>query len=154
MIDWPPYFVNGVWDRTAVVARQSEISNSGSIRPHNIDLLSTPLPARFIEQFETLCGITLPNDYKHFLLSVGDGGKGPGTLRGLGAPTDDGLPWQPDEIVTTADQAWDIPMLAEPFLLTEAWNDLSLDDKAYCNAARTQACSICSNAGARCGPLS
>lgn len=78
---------------------------------------NSPLPEQEVLEFETLHHVRLPDDYRQFLLRVGNGGAGPcyGVFK-LGE-IDDGFDYGP----------WDgfIGELAEPFPHTDAWNDLT-----------------------------
>jgi hypothetical protein len=82
--------------------------------------LNDPLSEETVGTFETLHGVSLPADYRHFLTAIGNGGAGPfyGVFP-LGTMDDAfGLQsWKEnDGIVCT---------LAEPFLLEGEWNDLT-----------------------------
>ena len=100
----PDRYFDGVrWDRAAVVAAQraravSYADQMGwSVSAQS--LLTDPLTLTAVEQFERVFGVTLPGDYRSFLLQVGDGGCGPGlAMRPLGAPFDDSLAWDAGEI--------------------------------------------------------
>ncbi|WP_328613434.1 SMI1/KNR4 family protein [Amycolatopsis sp. NBC_00355] len=73
--------------------------------------LEPPVPAAEIADFEARHGVTLPEEYRGFLLSVGGHGAGPyyGLYR-LSAPE------CPDE------DGWRPGFLSTPFPFTEAWN--------------------------------
>jgi len=85
-------------------------------------LLNTPLSENEVCAFERLHNISLPSDYRNFLIRIGNGGAGPyygvfplGQLDGTGS---------------SGQEAWHendgfIGILSEPFLLQDAWNDLS-----------------------------
>lgn len=73
-----------------------------------------------IKFFETEYNITLPSEYRNFLLEVGNGGAGPGY--GL-YEISETVP--ANEIATTQYQT-NYEILSQPFLLTEAWNNLDL----------------------------
>jgi hypothetical protein len=76
--------------------------------------LNSPLSEKEVCAFEKHHGIQLPDDYRTFLLRVGNGGAGPDYgLFKLGE-MDDG----PDFDSFIGD-------LSQPFLHTEAWNDLT-----------------------------
>jgi hypothetical protein len=66
--------------------------------------LNPPISIDEVITFETRHGVTLPDDYRHFLLQAGNGGAGP--AYGL-LPLSDDLVWG---------------ALAKPFALTEAWD--------------------------------
>ena len=82
--------------------------------------LNPPLPENEIAQFETRHNIRLPQDYRGFLLHLGNGGAGPAYgLFKLGE-IDDGhghAPWHENEGL--------VGILAQPFPHTKAWNDLT-----------------------------
>ncbi|MBN3905058.1 MAG: SMI1/KNR4 family protein [Nostoc sp. NMS1] len=73
-----------------------------------------------IQVFESRCNISLPSEYKNFLLEIGNGGAGPGYgLSGLsGIEYEDVIPEK------LYQEKYEI--LSKPFPLTEAWNDLDL----------------------------
>lgn len=80
--------------------------------------LNTPLREADVHAFEERHGITLPDDYRGFLIKFGNGGAGPyyGVLK-LGEMDDNFgfAPWL-DGFVGS---------LSTPFPFTEAWNDLT-----------------------------
>jgi hypothetical protein len=67
--------------------------------------LRAPISMGALLTFESRHGVTLPDDYRQFLLQAGNGGAGP--AYGL-LPLGDELVWGD---------------LAKPFALTEAWNE-------------------------------
>lgn len=73
-----------------------------------------------IQVFESRYNITLPSEYRNFLLEIGNGGAGPGYgLSGLsGIESEDVIPEKlyPENY----------EILSKPFPLTKAWNDLDL----------------------------
>jgi hypothetical protein len=73
-----------------------------------------------IQAFEEKHQITLPSEYRQFLLEVGNGGAGPGyglySIPGLASAKE----------ITATSHPLNLEILAQPFLLTEAWNDLDL----------------------------
>lgn len=73
-----------------------------------------------IQIFEAKHNITLPSEYRQFLLEVGNGGAGPGyglySIPGLSSAS---------AIAATPYQV-NYEILSQPFMLTEAWNDLDL----------------------------
>jgi hypothetical protein len=79
-----------------------------------------PLTEAEIGMFERKHRITLPEDYRGFLIHVGDGGAGPayGIFR-LGERDDcfDFVRWEENDGF--------VGVLSEPFPHTEAWNDLN-----------------------------
>ncbi len=80
--------------------------------------LQPPLPESEIVRFETEHGITLPQDYREFLLSVANGGAGPGDgVNPLG--TAYGMSW--------GESPGLVGDLAMPFPCSEAWNDSPVD---------------------------
>jgi hypothetical protein len=97
--------------------------------------LAPPLAEHIVAEFELAHRIRLPHEYRHFVTTLGDGGAGPyygvlqlGYMDGLGRSRQ---PW--------AERDGFIGVLAQPFPLREAWNDLSsmprphmdVDDAAY-----------------------
>lgn len=67
-----------------------------------------------IQDFEEKYQIELPDDYRNFLLEIGNGGAGPGYgLLGI-------------DIHSCKDENLDFKYLSQPFVLTEEWNDLDL----------------------------
>jgi hypothetical protein len=81
--------------------------------------LNPPLSEAETLAFERAHNIALPNDFRQFLTSVGNGGAGPCYgIFPLGYADDsfDLSPWKDDGIVGD---------LSVPFLFTEEWNDLS-----------------------------
>lgn len=109
-------------DKAAIVERLQvlERSNGGRGRFGSIGhqyRLNDPLPATVIDEFEREHGIALPEDYKQFITSIGNGGAGPyygllpfGQYDGSG---DDLCPWDDGLLVGN---------VAEPFPYVEAWN--------------------------------
>lgn len=93
--------------------------------------VNEPLTETEVEMFEKKYRITLPEDYRGFLIHVGNGGAGPpyGIFR-LGEMDDrfDSNRWEENDGF--------VGVLSEPFPHTEAWNDLTgapdydLEDKA------------------------
>lgn len=83
--------------------------------------LSAPAPDADVLNFERRYGIRLPEDYRHFLTTIGNGGAGPfygifplGQMDG----DFDGLqPWGEDDGL--------VGVLSEPFPIESEWNDLS-----------------------------
>lgn len=80
--------------------------------------LNPPLTEADVQAFERQHAITLPTDYRRFLIEIGNGGAGPtygifplGLFDGSGASLE---PW--GDFVGT---------LAEPFAHREPWNDLT-----------------------------
>jgi hypothetical protein len=73
-----------------------------------------------IQAFESRHNITLPSEYRNFLLEVGNGGAGPGYgLSGLsGIDNEDFIP---EKLYQE-----NYENLSKPFTLTRAWNDLDL----------------------------
>ncbi|AUB37733.1 Flp pilus assembly protein TadD, containings TPR repeats [Nostoc flagelliforme CCNUN1] len=73
-----------------------------------------------IQVFESRYNITLPSEYRNFLLEIGNGGAGPGYgLSGLsGIESEDVIPEKlyPENY----------EILSKPFPFTKAWNDLDL----------------------------
>ncbi|AFZ03292.1 SMI1/KNR4 family protein [Calothrix sp. PCC 6303] len=67
-----------------------------------------------IQQFEDQYQVKLPDDYRDFLLEVGNGGAGPGYgLLGI-------------EINSFDSENPELKYLSQPFILTHEWNDLDL----------------------------
>jgi hypothetical protein len=81
--------------------------------------LHDPLGEAEIAAFEGLHHVSLPADYRLFLLNVGNGGAGPDYgIHRLGT-WDQGRPWSEED--------WLIGELAAPFPHTEAWNPVPFD---------------------------
>lgn len=98
-----PYFDGDHWKRAEVVkAQRSRAVTNARRRGWDVigrSLIGKPVAAVLVEEFERLYGISLPTDYRSFLLQVGDGGDGPGLyMRPLGSPFNDSLPWAEGEI--------------------------------------------------------
>jgi hypothetical protein len=97
------------------------------IREKHIELAS-PLDDEDVASFEEEHGITLPEDYRRFLVEIGNGGsKGP-PLYGL-----KGLGEMPNDHHREAEEQ--LAGIKEPFPLTEAWiweneDDLSEEQEA------------------------
>ncbi|MBE9002367.1 MULTISPECIES: SMI1/KNR4 family protein [unclassified Nostoc] len=73
-----------------------------------------------IQLFESRCNISLPSEYKNFLLEIGNGGAGPGYgLSGLS-----GIEYE--DVIAEKLYQEKYEILSKPFPLTEAWNDLDL----------------------------
>ncbi|WP_445525824.1 SMI1/KNR4 family protein [Streptomyces cyslabdanicus] len=70
-----------------------------------------------VRSFERQHGVTLPREYREFLMTVGDGGPGP--YHGI---------WSLSESYGPGDEAWWPGFLATPFLHTQAVNPDDLDD--------------------------
>ncbi|MEA5617534.1 SMI1/KNR4 family protein [Cronbergia sp. UHCC 0137] len=96
-----------------------------------------------IQAFETQYQITLPNEYRCFLLEVGNGGAGPGY--GLYKILE---PICKNEMVATPSQKkYDI--ISQTFSLTQAWNNLDLPKDAYLDDKFIQGAFVIANYG--CG---
>ncbi|HLO88581.1 MAG TPA: SMI1/KNR4 family protein [Nostocaceae cyanobacterium] len=78
-----------------------------------------------IQAFESKYGISLPSDYRQFLLEVGNGGVGPGY--GLYKIVESG---SENEVAATPYQN-NYDILSQPFPLTTAWNNLDLSSHDY-----------------------
>lgn len=118
-----PFHDGERWDRAAVVdaQRARAMANAEKLGWPLSDrsLLSDPLDPDFVEAFERVHAITLPGEYRSFLLQVGDGGDGPGlSMRPLGAPHDDSAPWEPGQIAAGPDEP--DRFLADPFAFVDA----------------------------------
>lgn len=108
----------GPLDRNTVLRRLAELDRRDPRRKvfgsgsHDYKL-NPPLPASVIEAFEGRHGVSLPEDYRHFITEVGDGGAGP--YYGL-------LPFGKDD----DDRDWEGGGLVgdpgRPFPHTTAWN--------------------------------
>ncbi|MEH1906521.1 MAG: SMI1/KNR4 family protein [Nostoc sp.] len=73
-----------------------------------------------IQVFESRYNITLPSEYRNFLLEIGNGGAGPGYgLSGL-------LGIEHEDVILEKLYQENYEILSKPFPLTEAWNDLDL----------------------------
>ncbi|MEH1941356.1 MAG: SMI1/KNR4 family protein [Nostoc sp.] len=73
-----------------------------------------------IQVFESRYNITLPSEYRNFLLEVGNGGAGPGYgLCGLS-----GIEYE--EVIPEKLYQENYEILSKPFSLIKAWNDLDL----------------------------
>lgn len=82
--------------------------------------INPPIPVDEVRDFEARHRIRLPEEYRDFIVHVGNGGAGPGYgLFPLGMENRgyDTLPW------TEGD--WLVGVLSEPFPHTEPWNDLT-----------------------------
>ncbi|MEH2389652.1 MAG: SMI1/KNR4 family protein [Nostoc sp.] len=73
-----------------------------------------------IQVFESRHNITLPSEYRDFILEIGNGGTGPGYgLSGL-------LGIEYENVIPEKLYQENYEILSKPFPLTEAWNDLDL----------------------------
>ena len=73
-----------------------------------------------IQVFESRHNITLPSEYRDFILEIGNGGTGPGYgLSGL-------LGIEYEDVIPEKLYQENYEILSKPFPLTEAWNDLDL----------------------------
>ncbi|MCC5646540.1 SMI1/KNR4 family protein [Nostoc sp. CHAB 5824] len=73
-----------------------------------------------IQAFESRYNITLPSEYRNFLLEIGNGGAGPGYgLFGLSGV-------ESENAISEKLYPKNYEILSKPFPLTEAWNDLDL----------------------------
>ena len=84
-------------------------------------ILNPTLAESVVRQFETDHRVALPPDYRHFLTQIGNGGAGPyygvfplGLMDGNSSDLEQ---WHENDGL--------IGELSEPFLPTEAWNDLT-----------------------------
>ncbi|MBW4612784.1 MAG: SMI1/KNR4 family protein [Desmonostoc vinosum HA7617-LM4] len=73
-----------------------------------------------IQIFETKYKITLPSDYRNFVLEIGNGGAGPG----YGLYRMPGITYENTILVTPYPQ--NCKILSQPFPFAEAWNNLDL----------------------------
>jgi hypothetical protein len=112
----------GVRERLAALsAADPELRRFGAGQ-HRYEL-SRPLPEKAVAKFEAQHAVTLPEEYRSFLLTVGESGAGPdyGLYR-LGAPECRDEPGRPPGF------------LATPFPHTSAWNhpdDGEIPDDRY-----------------------
>lgn len=83
--------------------------------------LNAPLTEREVSAFESLHGISLPEEYRRFVIEIGDGGAGP--MYGLYRLDRSDLPEFADD-----DRA--VGFLAESFPHSKAWNP-ALADPSY-----------------------
>src|SRR5262245_24909097 len=79
-----------------------------------------PLAEGFVQQFELQHRITLPADYRGFLIQVGNGGAGPSYGFFKLGEMDDGFGFK-----TWQENDGFVGILSRPFPHTERWNDLS-----------------------------
>ncbi|WP_199199600.1 SMI1/KNR4 family protein [Amycolatopsis sp. CA-128772] len=101
---------DGVRERLAGLAAADPGFERFGAREHEYRL-GPPKPEAELEEFETRHGVTLPEDYRDFLLTAGEQGAGPYYgLYSLGAPE---CPFE-DE--------WRPGFLSAPFPHTSAWN--------------------------------
>lgn len=97
-------FFDGVrWNPEAVIAAQLDRANqratSLGLQLTRSNVLANPLSGSFVSSFERTARCVLPDEYRSFLLQVGDGGDGPGLqLRQLGAPFERSNAWRRGEI--------------------------------------------------------
>ena len=111
------------WNREKVVkaqrARAVANARKHGWEPQERNLLSEPVTEDFVASFENCFSVRLPEEYRSFLLQVGDGGDGPGLyMRPLGAPFDDSLDWEEGTVHRGLDDPNE--MLRVPFLHQEA----------------------------------
>lgn len=78
--------------------------------------LDTPLSANELREFERLHGISLPDGYRNFLLTIGNGGSGPPSY-GLAKLGEVARDMQPEQ------QAYwsQLPMVRQVFPFTNCW---------------------------------
>ncbi|MCR6489728.1 SMI1/KNR4 family protein [Amycolatopsis sp. OK19-0408] len=105
MVSW-----DGVRERLAELAAADPGFERFGANRHEYRL-GPPLPRAELAEFEARHGVTLPEDYRDFLLTVGGHGAGPYYgLYSLGAPE------CPDE------DEWRAGFLSTPFPHTSGWN--------------------------------
>lgn len=75
--------------------------------------LNPPIPVSTIEEFEALHGIRLPDDYRHFVTEIGNGGAGPYYGLFPFGQVEDGRSWEEGDLIGDVSQ---------PFPHVEAWN--------------------------------
>jgi hypothetical protein len=92
--------------------------------------MSTPLSEQEVRAFESRHGVTLPADYREFLLRVGNGGAGP--YYGV-------LPLGHHKAA--------LPLLHQSFPHTSDWNEDSLADDAYLSDELTRGAMRICNTG-------
>src|SRR3954471_3790250 len=108
----------GTLDRDDVLRRLADLDRRDRRRrvfgasAHDYKL-DPPLPVAVIEAFEGRYGLSLPEDYRHFITEIGNGGAGPyyGVLP-FGKDDDD-RDWADDGLVGD---------LSQPFPHVTAWN--------------------------------
>ncbi len=83
-------------------------------------LLHPPLSEQTVRDFEVRHHITLPSDYRDFLILIGNGGAGPAYGLFKLDETDDGVGHR-----TWGENDWFVGVLSQPFPHTDSWNDLS-----------------------------
>src|SRR3954447_21080300 len=104
--------------RTAVLLRLAELDRrdprrkvfGASSRQYG---LNPPLPVAVVEAFEGRHGVSLPEDYRHFMTEIGDGGAGPYYGVFAFGKDDDDRDWEGGGLVGDP---------GRPFPHTTAWN--------------------------------
>lgn len=117
------FFDGHSWNREMVIeaqrARAIANAKKSGWEAEERNFLSEPLAEEFVEKFENSHKIRLPEEYRSFLLQVGDGGDGPGLyMRPLGAPFDDSIDWEEGTIHRAPDEPNEL--LHSPFPHKEA----------------------------------
>jgi hypothetical protein len=111
-----PYFVHNSLD---ALARRSQPVFGASVHRFRLNPVQSEA---HVNSFEKLHSIVLPQDYRHFLLTICDGGAGPyyGVFPLGKMDNSNGLAFQPWK-----ENHGLIGDLSEPFPFKETWNDLS-----------------------------
>src|SRR3954471_13202596 len=108
----------GTLDRDDVLRRLADLDRRDQRRrvfgasSHDYKL-DPPLPVAVIEAFEGRHGVSLPEDYRHFITEVGNGGAGP--YYGL-------LPFAKDDEDRDGEGGGLVGAPGKPFPHTAAWN--------------------------------
>jgi hypothetical protein len=80
--------------------------------------LNPPRPEADVLEFEVRHGVTLPREYREFLIDIGDGGAGP--FYGIFP-----LGEVDSSFKLRVWEEFDVGVLSEPFPFEQKWNDLS-----------------------------
>jgi hypothetical protein len=111
-------------DLAIVRGRLERCAEHGSRDRIHAAVLNDPISEAEVAAFEAIHRVSLPADYRFFLLNVGNGGAGPDYGIAKLGTWDSGTP---EKVKPWSDDDWLVGKLAMPFPHVVAWNPVPFD---------------------------